>query len=112
MSRGFLGQQARFALGLAAVERLDEDVAPLRIAGRLHEAERLAVFGEAEEGLGRVAEEVLHGVGRRYRRRRRSGCRLAKRGRHARSDHGGRRRDAGSDSNESHCLAPGFARTA
>ena len=70
VARGFAGELARFAHERAAVKRLHEDVHARRAAvraGRLHEAQRLAVFGQAEVAALGVAEEVLQRIARRLR---------------------------------------------
>ena len=81
VARGLLGELPRLADQPTSLQRLHEDVAPLRLAGGLHEAQRPAVFGQPEVGLRRVAEEILDGVGGRCRRGGgRCGARLGQRG--------------------------------
>ena len=66
VARGLCRQPARFAHRRAAVQGLHEDVqAPRRAVHRhrLHEAQRAAIFAEAEVGLLGVGEEVAHRVG-------------------------------------------------
>ena len=110
VARRFGRQATWFANGLAALERLHEDVQTSRSAIHrhwLHEAQRATVGTEPEVGFLGVAEEVAHRV-RLGDASRVHGCRQNEGDCQRSADQDDRQIERGSSSKDVHARAPGI----